>query len=516
MRTALFRRLRHLIRQADREQSFHGDRRRVLKGMAISGALATPLGSSFAALAQVGANRNLHPVAVLGGGIAGLTAAYELSKHGIPCTVYEASARLGGRMMTYPNFNSDNMTVELGGEFVDTNHADLIRLCGELNIGLDAYSVEDKNLEPNLYYFGKQYYTDKDAIEALKPFLKKLRQDLAGLKSPKIRDQFDRQSLEEYFLSLHQVADSWLLQMLRVAYIGESGLDVDELPALYILWCLDPDTSHGFKMYGDSDQVMCIRGGNQTLITALQSKLQKRGVEICTSHQLVKVSDHGRKLTFAFDKDGTSKTVTADKAICTLPFSTLRLVQGVDRLDLNPRKKDVIENLPYGTCSKLILGYKSRLWRTGGLKTADGRTIPRSNGMVYTDLRVQNIWEMSRTQKGAAGILTNYVGGREGRELNSQLKDEYLRANDQIFPGLLEHQDGHMISWNWHDYVFAKGSYHSAKVGQVARFGRIACEPELAGRLHFAGEHAAEKFGGFMNGACLSGRRAARQIFPES
>src|SRR5258708_7529519 len=40
-------------------------------------------------------------VAVLGGGVAGLTAAHELAERGFSVTVYESSARFGGKARSY-------------------------------------------------------------------------------------------------------------------------------------------------------------------------------------------------------------------------------------------------------------------------------------------------------------------------------------------------------------------------------------------------------------------------------
>jgi monoamine oxidase len=42
-------------------------------------------------------------VAIIGAGIAGLNAAYQLKKAGIQATVYEGSHRLGGRILTHYN-----------------------------------------------------------------------------------------------------------------------------------------------------------------------------------------------------------------------------------------------------------------------------------------------------------------------------------------------------------------------------------------------------------------------------
>ena len=61
-------------------------------------------------------------VLVVGAGIAGLVAAYRLSQAGVPVDIVEARNRVGGRMFTAQNFAGTSIPVDLGGEFIDTNH----------------------------------------------------------------------------------------------------------------------------------------------------------------------------------------------------------------------------------------------------------------------------------------------------------------------------------------------------------------------------------------------------------
>ena len=72
------------------------------------------------AIALAGARRDQPSVAVVGAGLAGLTCAYVLAKHGIASTVYEANPdRLGGRCWTSRGW-AHGQTAEHGGEFIDT------------------------------------------------------------------------------------------------------------------------------------------------------------------------------------------------------------------------------------------------------------------------------------------------------------------------------------------------------------------------------------------------------------
>jgi monoamine oxidase len=154
----------------------------------------------------------------------------------------------------------------------------------------------------------------------------------------------------------------------------------------------------------------------------------------------------------------------------------------------------------------MVLGYKSRLWRSGA------GTVPRSNGMIYTDLRIQNTWEASRTQKGNSGVLINFVGADEGRHMDVNLQSDFSALNNKVFPGVAGMVDGNVVAWNWANFPYSRGAYSSVKTGDWSRIGKSAALAELQGRLHFAGEHATEKSGGFMNGAVYSGLRAARAV----
>lgn len=73
----------------------------------------------YACVTRYGADRLKPDVAVVGGGLAGLTASYFLRQAGCPVTVYEASARLGGRIQTDAGGLESGVISELGGEFID-------------------------------------------------------------------------------------------------------------------------------------------------------------------------------------------------------------------------------------------------------------------------------------------------------------------------------------------------------------------------------------------------------------
>src|SRR5581483_2540888 len=127
-KTDLFRALRRAFRQHSRgvppppDDSPRLSRRDFLTK---TGSLAGGLLFAGGLLEQASAlASDAEPVAILGAGVSGLTAAYRLQQAGLPWTLYEASPRFGGRMFTKRDFNADGMFCELGGELVDSDHRD--------------------------------------------------------------------------------------------------------------------------------------------------------------------------------------------------------------------------------------------------------------------------------------------------------------------------------------------------------------------------------------------------------
>ena len=71
-------------------------------------------------------------VAVIGGGLSGLTLAYQLEKKGIGVTILEASSRLGGRIQTVEG--DLGTPLELGATWFSDIHEKLLELLNELSV----------------------------------------------------------------------------------------------------------------------------------------------------------------------------------------------------------------------------------------------------------------------------------------------------------------------------------------------------------------------------------------------
>ncbi|MDQ3413864.1 MAG: NAD(P)/FAD-dependent oxidoreductase [Verrucomicrobiota bacterium] len=504
----------------DKEQLFYETRAarsvsrrdfvRLLGAAGFATAVGGIPGSNLAREKKTGARISGGSVAILGAGVAGLTAAYRLQKACVPCEIFEASGRTGGRMFTKRNFNSDRMFCELGGELVDSDHADLIQLAAELGVEIQELKGNDKGVD--LYYFGGKHYQDEELIPAFQSFAARLAADQGTLYDkdqqliPERAEHFDRLSLAEYLAAAGKGVDQWVIDLLRVAYVIEYGRDSDEQSALNLITYLEPETKDGFKLYGSSDESKRIKGGSGTLPDALTRALDGK-VKINRGFRLVKLGNGNGVIALTFSTDDGTRTLKFERAICTLPFTMLRLVEGVDRLPISPAKKRSIAHLGYGYNVKLMLGFTERWWRNLELHLPGP-----SNGSIFTDLPLQATWETSRGQEGSRGVLTNFMGGSTGKNFAPARIDKVKEELNRIFPGIKDKFDGNRAVMNWPVYQYVKGSYTCPLVGQFTTLLESAGTAEVDGQLLFAGEHTSPDFSGFMNGGIQSGNRAAQEI----
>jgi len=511
-RTPLFRSLMRNLRQASAANSIgigsgsgQGHTRRDFLRLAGAAGAATVL-SPMGAFAE---KKPGSPVAIVGGGIAGLTAAYRLMKAGVEVHLYEMQTRYGGRMYTKRDFNKDGMFIELGGELVDSNHEDLIALAKEL--GVEIQPLREGEAGIDFYHYNGKVYTDADVIDAFGPLSTRIAADVEGIYDEKEEftdkaRQLDATSLRDYLKDAGATTEPWLLEMLETAYVPEFGRDADLQSSLNLIDFINPDTSEGFQVFGDSDEAFRVQGGNDTLPSAVHKSISA-GVKLNSGHQLVRIAEEGSKIKLTFRTDAKPVTVSYENVIITIPFTTLRSVEGIYDLKLSDEKKRSIKEMGFGTNIKIMYGFTEQTWR----KPAAGREF-FCNGSVYTDLPFQTCWETSRGQKGTSGIITNFMGGSLGEQYSTERLDKFLVELDTVFPGVKSKADGNRIMMNWPQIKTMKGSYSCPLVGQYTWVYGAAANPELDGHLLFGGEHTSFESPGYMNGGVESGNRVANEI----
>jgi monoamine oxidase len=444
-------------------------------------------------------------VAIVGAGIAGLHAAYVLKNAGINATIYEASSRCGGRILTVTDLMGPGLWTEMGGEFIDSTHEDILKLCKKFNLPLlDREPDFASGLEEFAYFFNGKHYYFRDLLKEMQPFRTQLIKDVAALskeitfeKFSAADQHFDNMSISSYLDQLG--IKGWLRSMFEMAYLAEIGLDASDQSAINMLGIFNPSNEKRNELFGSSDERYSVIGGNNLLTNALQKELKE---QLQFGHYLTALAKNNSNqyvLTFKTN-GGTFKDIKADIVIMTMPFTILREVD--IKVPLPQWKMNAIKNLGYGQSSKLFIGVNERTWRQQGFA-----------GYCFTDNGLQNGYDHTQMQgsnKGPGGFTINLGGQRSldsGPKDMQALQQEYQPLLSSIYPGIEKVFNGKFQRWHWPGFALSKASYTGFKTGQYTSISGATGKP--VDNLFFAGEHCSYEFQGFMNGAASTGREAA-------
>jgi monoamine oxidase len=476
----------------------------LLQTAALGTAAALPT-SLFPSRAAAAADAR---IAIVGAGLAGLSAAYALARAGIVADVYEASPRVGGRTWSerraFPG-----LVAERGGELIDTEHREIRALAAELGLTLDdLIEAESKGTDAVFLFDGRRYTLDEATADfaALLPALEKDARAL-GDEMPTFRDHtpaqlaLDRMSATAWIdARVPGGLASRLGRLIANAYIEELGGDLYEISAATVVALLRASPRERFSPYEESDQRFHVRGGNDQIATTLAERLPGT---VSTSQRLLAVARRGDgRYRLTFSRDQATRDAIADRVVLAIPFTLLRQCD-LAAAGLRPRKQRAIRELGMGRNTKLQLRFTTRHWEKLGC-----------NGETRVEGVYQTSWEVTRAQQDPAGVLNCYSGGstatRAGEGETEERALEALADLERALPGLTPTWTGSAIRNAWERHPWAQGSYSLFRPGQYTAFNGILHEAE--GALHFAGEHTSIDWQGYMNGGVESGLRAADEI----
>jgi monoamine oxidase len=502
-RAPLFSRLRRVAARVHLELAGmrpsapeRGASARALPRRAFVGGAAAALSSCEAESAapappEVG---SAHRIAIVGAGLAGLSCAYWLSQAGVEAILFDASKRRGGRVFTLRNELPNNLFAELGGEFIDAEHACMHSLASTLGVALEPYDVDAGQ---RVFWVADRRIDEQRVFTELAEIFPIVNADLAAADaSEEALDRLDGTPLARWFeRNVPKETRSDLAALLDAAFRAEFGSETDRQSALNLLYLLGPDPTLGRFM---RPQTFRAQLGAEEFARLLESQLLQA---VRRESRLTRLTARSDAFTLTFENpNGVGFQLDADRVVLALPFSVLRAVD-LGESGLSADKLALIANSAYGTHAKIVSAFGKR---------------PSDNlRQVISDLPFQLVWDSSFASSGANALLTNLLAGAAGTDgdqtADAQIQS-YMPDLERALMTALGYVAGSARRVRWGSSENFNGSIASPTWGQWLR-QNAAGAPE--GNVHFCGEHTSVDFRGSMEGAVESGALVATQILED-
>jgi monoamine oxidase len=472
-------------------------------------------------------------VAILGAGVTGLAAAYELGKAGYDCTLLEAQNRVGGRNFTV---RGGTEHAELGGhvqratfstgQYLNAGPARIapwmvtLDYCRELGVPVEVFT----NVNADAYI-----YRERDGAKPGSPVRRRAaKADVYGYVSELLAKATDQGALDK---QLTPADKEKLLVFLRD--FGDIGMKVPGDPDKS--WIYDGSNRRGYLRWPGAAGSSAVRAGPvPTLSEVLASGV---GMEMSFESDykqamvmlqpvdgmdaiplallrevgagrvklgcpVTSITDGPDQVGVKYrDPSGRERLLEADYCIATLPPNLLARLPH----NLGPDVQRGLTAFGLVNAGKLGLEYRSRFWES------DHRIY---GGITETDLDLTHIWYPSQGFHSARGVLVGYYN--EGKEADAYAKlTPAEREARAITQGVKIHGPKHRteldssFSMAWSRAPYVECAWHKIPDGIEAPIYAPLNKP--AGRVYFAGDwltHAVS----WQHGALVSAQKVVTQI----
>jgi monoamine oxidase len=470
-------------------------------------------------------------VIILGAGIAGLVAAYEMRRAGFECTVLEARERPGGRNWTLRRGSklelidgtSQECSFDEGNYFncgparLPSIHRSILGYCNELGVELEVeVNSSRRTLLQNDSVFGGKPIRQGQAINDTRGQIAEL---LAKCVQQGALDQAitpDEHALMLAFLKAYGAlkADYKFRGSARSGDVQLPGAgDQIEIPREPLAWsellrskfCMPMLFEEALDMQSTMFQPV---GGMDRIPYAFAKSLGSV-VRYNSPITEIRKTSSGVRVLYREGEAGPVRAMEAPYCICALPLTILKTIPN----DLAPRVKAAIEPVVYDSAYK-VAWESRRFWEQDGDEIYGGISF-------LTSGPIPQVWYPSANLMSKRGVIISGYAMENwtdfGKLPSSEAKLAASRAAvEKLHPGKSNELEKPMYMC-WGKVPYNLGSWVSRgpdypPVSEAAYFEgpyRELIVPD--DRIYFAGDHCSHIIG-WQEGAALSAQRAITMI----
>ena len=469
-------------------------------------------------------------VLILGAGLAGMTAAYELRAAGYKVQILEYNRRPGGRNWslrggdTYTELGGATQRVDFAkGNYINPgpwripyHHYAVLDYCKRLGVALEPFIQVNYNayLHNSKAFGGKPQrfrHVQTDMQGNIAELLAKVTNQ-GGLDQAVTKE--DRERLLEGLKAWGSL-DKDYRYVASNATSDRRGYEID--PGGGLMPLPKPSQPISQKDILSSGMWGQVNAGNlyefQSAIFEPVGGMDQIGKAfgrelksvIQYGAKVTKIEQSPTKVTVTYvdaDKGGPARQASADWCVCTIPLSILSEID----VQVGEPMRNAIAALPYGASVKVGLEFKRRFWEQDDLIYG---------GVTQTDLPIRNISYPSTGffSNGPGVLLGCYMFDNVHAFRMTALSPEdrvrvALEMGSQIHPQYkTEFKTGVAVAWN--RVPFINGCYARWTDALRAEHYKNLCA--IDGRIVLAGEHASY-IPAWMEGAMLSALDAIQRL----
>lgn len=403
--------------------------------------------------------RQRKTVVILGAGIAGLTAAYELDRKGYDVLVLEASRRAGGRNLTLRSgdlidevgqpqicrFDPEpHLYFNAGPARIPGHHAALLGYCRELGVELTPFINDNRNawIQDDAMLGGRRI-RNREYITDTRGFLAELM--VKGLSPEQLSQPMtsgDYNQLLEFLRQFGELdAQFRYLGSPRAGFVShdytspeqrKTPLEFRELLRSNFMYMM----SFG-ELDDQSAMMMEPVGGMDRIVSAFMGKVGGL-VRLNSPVESVRTTDEGVEVVYR--QKGERRVVQADYCLNNIP---LQLMAGIGH-NFPADYAGAFTDIPRGKLFKIGFQAKQRFWESEGIY----------GGISWTMQDIMQIWYPAHGIHRRKGVLLGaYTFSDTAGEKFAHLRHEQrielaLQQGEKIHPGyrdMVEH--GVSVSW---------------------------------------------------------------------